>query len=376
MPPPVPVHPLVSRTIESSQPSQLSNDSGSAHYAGYSRSHQTEFEDSDDDDLDAYSDDEGTEQAHNVSAAPAPLSMPERIFNRQSSLGENQGRSRGFPLPPPRGESLDTAGSESEPRRKLDDNAPTPRILSFQKRLQHVQLEPEQAYSGRRAIGSLASQPQRSKSPRFPKTSASSSLTEIPASQFELSGVTNGGRREIYEEEGASDDEDGRNFYKRAAERSNLGGWAPTSTPAPGSFNPNLPDLGSLRAGAPTSKPISNVRRDMDWSLKRLISPAVFEQLISDPLGRHRFREYLVRAEGTETKLDMLYDLTQYSNSVAAIRSNAENIHDVYLVSENSSTHVPLPTEIDSQVFGSLKKAFELRTSIDDAQNHLLHSLL
>lgn len=62
----------------------------------------------------------------------------------------------------------------------------------------------------------------------------------------------------------------------------------------------------------------------MDWSLRRLISRTIFEQLISDPLGRHRFREYLVRAEGTETKLDMLFDMIQFSKMITIIKDSAE----------------------------------------------------
>lgn len=62
----------------------------------------------------------------------------------------------------------------------------------------------------------------------------------------------------------------------------------------------------------------------MDWSLRRLISRTVFEQLLSNNLGRHRFREYLVRAEGTETQLDLLFDMIQFQKMVAVVKDSAE----------------------------------------------------
>lgn len=52
----------------------------------------------------------------------------------------------------------------------------------------------------------------------------------------------------------------------------------------------NFPELSSVPRGGQTSLPNSHVRRDFDYSLKKLMSPAVFEDLLQDHMGRFRFK--------------------------------------------------------------------------------------
>ncbi|PWN42464.1 hypothetical protein IE81DRAFT_124085 [Ceraceosorus guamensis] len=165
-------------------------------------------------------------------------------------------------------------------------------------------------------------------------------------------------------------------FYRLAGARSNLNSWAPSAEPLRGGMPEisNLPNWSTIRSGERTSQPISNVQRDMDWSMRKLINEDVFKRLLEDPLGRHRFREWLVHNRGTEARLDMLYDTMQFDKQMADVRTTSEALFDIYLA-EDSPMHVALPQELGDQYFDTLRKQFELKASLDQTAQHLLSSL-
>lgn len=126
------------------------------------------------------------------------------------------------------------------------------------------------------------------------------------------------------------DEDSVKSVFRPAGAQSNLADWAPEQAPVssgPSYGIANLPEWNTLRPNDPTANPITLVQRDMDWSLRRLLSEKVFEELMGDALGRHRFREYLSHNEGTENKLDMWFDMYNYQKMVDQIRKGSQALH-------------------------------------------------
>ncbi|PWN54058.1 hypothetical protein IE53DRAFT_383399 [Violaceomyces palustris] len=173
-----------------------------------------------------------------------------------------------------------------------------------------------------------------------------------------------------------SENSDAGSIYKPSAAKSSLADWAPNAEPVRNqNFGiSNLPEWSTLKENEPTSAPIVNVQRDMDWSLRRLMSEKVFEELINDFMGRHRFREYLAQMEGTEHKLDMYHDIVSFDKVVKHLKATSEALHDVYLANDSVS-HVDLPAQNSIQLYETLKTAFDLPASTEHIQNHLLRDL-
>jgi PAS domain S-box-containing protein len=168
----------------------------------------------------------------------------------------------------------------------------------------------------------------------------------------------------------------GSSIYRSAGLKSNLAEWAPSAQPPSGPWAgiSNLPDWNTIKKNEPTAKPIVNIQRDLDWSMRRLMSEGVFEQLVNDELGRHRFREFLAQSTGNENKLDMYFDLCQYNKQNEAIRGASEALHDVYLA-QDSNSHIPIPDQLSDDFYDTLKKQFQVRPSLEPLKQHLLNSL-
>ncbi|MCO5552886.1 hypothetical protein L7F22_006405 [Adiantum nelumboides] len=168
------------------------------------------------------------------------------------------------------------------------------------------------------------------------------------------------------------------NVYRKSGLRSDLADWAPSAKPNPHINDPafashNLPEWSSLRAGDPTSKPISRIRRDLDWSMRRLMSEDTFEKLIGDPLGRYHFRQFLVQQTGTENKLDLYFDVCQYAKQTEAVRSAAMPFTMcTWLWTRSRMSTCP---RIGLDFYSTLRKQYELKTTVAPLQRHLLQSL-
>ncbi|KAG0150047.1 hypothetical protein CROQUDRAFT_652713 [Cronartium quercuum f. sp. fusiforme G11] len=180
--------------------------------------------------------------------------------------------------------------------------------------------------------------------------------------------------------------DDTRKLVKPQANTKTAGGdslsnWAPAPVPplsAPPPSAKHLPDWAELEEepGMQTSLPISQISRDLDYSMRRLLNESVFEELLDDALGRHRFRAWLVKNETSESvaKLDMWLDTRSYGRIINAVKKGSMGIHDLYLTPGSTGT-VTLPAEQNSQLFAALRQVVSLNVSFDSTQRHLLNSL-
>ncbi|CAO1625071.1 unnamed protein product [Parajaminaea phylloscopi] len=171
----------------------------------------------------------------------------------------------------------------------------------------------------------------------------------------------------------------GRSLYRPAGAgyRSDLTDWAPRAAPVmQDTAIENLPNWNTMKPGDSTSKPISRVEKDMDWSFRRLISESVFQKLLEDPLGRHRFRNFLDSQEGGGGAeiLDFYFDLGQYNRQATHLKETTEALHDLYLA-EDSDDHVPLPSEFGDRLYDTLRRTFDMQISLTPMQEHIRQSL-
>ncbi|KAF8323019.1 hypothetical protein DL93DRAFT_2070437 [Clavulina sp. PMI_390] len=106
---------------------------------------------------------------------------------------------------------------------------------------------------------------------------------------------------------------------------------AGAGTEAEGKMPANLPDWSEIERGGPTSLPIYQIQRDLDFSMRKLVNIQVFEQLLEDPLGRHRFRDYLVSCGAQTAELDMWLDLQNHAKLYQQFQANADAIYGPFL---------------------------------------------
>ncbi|CAD7068999.1 unnamed protein product [Tilletia caries] len=167
-------------------------------------------------------------------------------------------------------------------------------------------------------------------------------------------------------------------FYRRTQAKTDLNFWEPSTRVAQISRTlhgpiSNLPDWTSLRGTELTSHPVSHVQQDVEYSIMRLISPAVFEQFLSDPLGRHRFREYLNTFEDGATELDFALDVKEHVRSFQNLRQGSEALHSVYV--KDPESRVELPSDLDASLLGSLRTTFALQHQLDGVHSYLMQTL-
>lgn len=168
-----------------------------------------------------------------------------------------------------------------------------------------------------------------------------------------------------------------RSFYRPAAgAKSNLSDWAPKADPVmQETAIDNLPNWNDIKPGDPTSKPITRVEKEMDWSFRRLISENVFKQLLDDPLGRHRFRTFLDSEEETGAEmLDFYFDLNQYERQAQHLKETTEALHDLYLA-EDSESHVNLKEQDSDELYTTLRRTFDMQVSLNPMQENIRQSL-
>ncbi|CAO1634918.1 unnamed protein product [Sympodiomycopsis kandeliae] len=288
----------------------------------------------------SYSDsEEGTEQAHNL-----PPLQSESFANARVRLGKGGSRAQqsNAPLaPPPRTDSL-----SSIPQKQ----AGTPANSGV--------VPPSSPRAGGAAT------------PARRKTGGLSGALKSPA--IESNSMFRGVSYEGSEAGGAST----RSLYRPiAGKNSDLSDWAPD---AQGVYNDpniieNLPNWNTMKPGDSTSKPITKIERDMDWSMRRLLSENVFQQLLDDPLGRHRFRAFL-QSEGSEGVLDFYFDLSQYQEQSNNLKQTTEALYDLY-VAEDSESHMQLPDQYNDELYNSLRRAFDVQVSLNPMQEHVRQKL-
>ncbi|TIB68168.1 hypothetical protein E3Q17_03752 [Wallemia mellicola] len=162
--------------------------------------------------------------------------------------------------------------------------------------------------------------------------------------------------------------------------KSNLTEWAPAEMAKPPPTQRrlhNLPDWNLLNKSENhlTAHPISLIQADLEWSLRHLMSEQVFEQLLTDSLGRYRFRQFLeTLSPDSVSKLDCWTDTTVYDKLVNQIRAGSEVLYQLYL-SSSSPNKVTIPPVHTENTFISLQKLSQTDSGLEPMQQHLLTSL-
>ncbi|KAE8271838.1 hypothetical protein A4X09_0g494 [Tilletia walkeri] len=298
--------------------------------------HTSSFEDYDDDDQDGFLDDETERQPH---------TRPDLHRLATSEVPH------GFPAPPTRAPSaLNSAAMDSRnfvPSRLRQNGSSqthtslTPRDSARNSRKQrHEPQEYSYLEDGRDPMASE----RRSRPPSVNSTASSAAA----------------------------------DFYRRTYAKTDLNFWEPSSRVANGSrvnHGPisNLPDWASLRGTDLTSHPVSHVQQDVEYSIMRLISPAVFEQFLSDPLGRHRFREYLNTFEDGANDLDFALDVQEHMRAFANLRQGSEAIHTVYV--RDPENRVDLPSDLNAGLLTSLRATHALQHQLEGVHSHLVQTM-
>ncbi|KAJ6578148.1 hypothetical protein B0H19DRAFT_912610, partial [Mycena capillaripes] len=121
------------------------------------------------------------------------------------------------------------------------------------------------------------------------------------------------------------------------------------------------------------SMPTDMVLRDVDFMMRALVSPEMFARMLTDPLARQRFREFLA-VEGSTAELDFWTDAQFLAQSMEQLRSNGLAFRDLY-VSGSAEAHVQLSPEVRRELHGVLQHALAYDTSLGSTQAHLLESM-
>ncbi|ORY91586.1 hypothetical protein BCR35DRAFT_70972 [Leucosporidium creatinivorum] len=158
-------------------------------------------------------------------------------------------------------------------------------------------------------------------------------------------------------------------------ERADIANWAPEGQLPIFGKQPasQLPDfLACMNQSTSLALGPGQVQREMEESINGLLSEKVFEELMLDPLGRHRFREYLYMTNGDVASFDLWTDITAFKGLAAKVKTTAIALHDVLGLSLNRGA---LSSELREDVLGSLRQGMIVGDSLDLPQQHLLQGL-
>ncbi|KAJ7623906.1 hypothetical protein DFH06DRAFT_1008721 [Mycena polygramma] len=122
-----------------------------------------------------------------------------------------------------------------------------------------------------------------------------------------------------------------------------------------------------------SSIPAEMVQRDVDFTLRALMSPEMFASMLADPLARQRFREFLA-VDGSTAELDFWTDTRFLAQSIEQLHANGLAFRDLY-VSSSSEGHVPLSPEVRRELLGALQHVLGANASLGSTQAQLLESL-
>ncbi|KAJ7816536.1 hypothetical protein B0H14DRAFT_2374578 [Mycena olivaceomarginata] len=115
------------------------------------------------------------------------------------------------------------------------------------------------------------------------------------------------------------------------------------------------------------------VQRDVDFTIGALVSPEMFAKMLSDPLARQRFREFLA-VDGSTAELDFWTDAQYLTQATNQLRLSGLAFRDLY-VSNSGDAHVPLSAEVRRELLGALQHIVAADASFSDTQTHLLESM-
>ncbi|CAH7685110.1 hypothetical protein BY996DRAFT_4592287, partial [Phakopsora pachyrhizi] len=162
-----------------------------------------------------------------------------------------------------------------------------------------------------------------------------------------------------------------------------LSSWAPVPQIPINASEPNpknLPDWKFLKndVGQLTSTPISSIREDFDFSLRKLITESVFEDILDDQLARHRFRDWLNKNQMTSaiSKMDLWLDSRTFTRLIGLIKRGSVGIHDIYL-NPQSNGLVKFSNETREDLYECLQQIMNIRAdkTLLGVERDLLKSL-
>lgn len=164
---------------------------------------------------------------------------------------------------------------------------------------------------------------------------------------------------------------------REANKFSSVAEWVPTAVPTSKSQIHNLPAWdGRSQTDIPRSTQNQQINREIDTTMRKLMSEDLFGRLLEDTLGKHRFRDFLSRTHCTSiAKLDMLTDISTYTKTLQQLKNSCEAIHDLYLAEDSPDYVQDMPSLVASELIESLRAAFHLPVSTEPVHSHLLKSL-
>ncbi|KAF7366092.1 hypothetical protein MVEN_00485500 [Mycena venus] len=116
------------------------------------------------------------------------------------------------------------------------------------------------------------------------------------------------------------------------------------------------------------------VQRDVHFTIRALTTPEMFSNMLSDPLARQRFREFLAGDATGTAELDFWTDAQFLAQSMEQLRANGLAFRDLY-VSNSGEPHVPLPLEVRRDLLGALQHVIAADASFGSTQARLLESM-
>ncbi|KAJ7030244.1 hypothetical protein C8F04DRAFT_734949 [Mycena alexandri] len=134
------------------------------------------------------------------------------------------------------------------------------------------------------------------------------------------------------------------------------------------------PGTGSSRhAPLMSSVPMDAVQRDVDYTMRALMSSEMLATMLSDPLARQRFREFL-SLDSSTAELDCYTDVQFLSQTIEQLGANGRAFRDLY-ISSSSDAHVKLAPDVRRELLGVLQHVLAVDSSLGSTQNQLLESL-
>ncbi|GAA97696.1 uncharacterized protein L969DRAFT_55472 [Mixia osmundae IAM 14324] len=161
-----------------------------------------------------------------------------------------------------------------------------------------------------------------------------------------------------------------RTIVQHDQTKSNLASWAPTAAPVPTQTD-NLPEVGESNM---TALPISKVQQELNSGLLAMMSLQIFEDLLKDPLGRHRFREWYITNRGHPGKIDMYWDAAVFARLLTQLSLGATGIRHLY-VQDGAPLPVHLTSEAEKEVTSTLLQLEAVQSSFQIAQSEILQEM-
>lgn len=96
---------------------------------------------------------------------------------------------------------------------------------------------------------------------------------------------------------------------------------------------------------------------------------------MADPLGRHRFREFLETCQDSTGPLDSYLDLKAYQAQSEELHNSALAMNDLYFAGETPINTLALPARMRDQLVDSFVNISQAKASLDRPRRHLLRSL-